>query len=99
MAARLGVEGMRKDALRSTNYYTHDYTVPENLRSVKFEPPETWTRISAPAPVKKGALPAEAEDFTEPSFRTPSGLVMAPYWSIHGERLAVYFEGKTNEEK
>ena len=94
MAARLGIEGMRKDATRSCNYYAHDYSVPEKLRSVKFEPPETWKRLSPPPPYDRGmdgASPEVPEPFVEPTFMTPSGLVVSPYWAIHGERLCVYF--------
>ena len=95
MAARLGIEGMRKDATRSCNYYAHDYSVPEKLRSVKFEPPETWKRLSPPPPYDRGmdgASPEVPEPFVEPTFMTPSGLVISPYWAIHGERLCVYFD-------
>ena len=95
MAARLGIEGMRKDATRSCNYYAHDYSVPEKLRSVKFEPPETWKRLSPPPPYDRGmdgASPEVPEPFVEPTFMTPSGLVVSPYWAIHGERLCVYFD-------
>lgn len=95
MAARLGVEGMRKDALRSTNYYTHDYAVPEHLKSVAFEDPATWKRLAPPPDPDRGmdgASPEPGADFAEPGFVTPSGRVMAPFWSIHGERFAIYFD-------
>ena len=95
MAARLGIEGMRKDATRSCNYYAHDYSVPEKLRSVKFESLETWKRLSPPPPYDRGmdgASPEVPEPFVEPTFMTPSGLVVSPYWAIHGERLCVYFD-------
>ena len=94
MAARLGIEGMRKDATRSCNYYAHDFSVPEKLRSVKFESPETWKRLAPPPPYDRGmdgASPEVPEPFVEPTFQTPSGLVVSPYWAIHGERLCVYF--------
>ena len=95
MAARLGIEGMRKDATRSCNYYAHDFSVPEKLRSVKFESPETWKRLAPPPPYDRGmdgASPEVPEPFVEPTFMTPSGLVVSPYWAIHGERLCVYFD-------
>ena len=95
MAARLGVEGMRKDATRSCNYYTHDFAVPEHLKSVKLESPETWTRLAPPPPYDRGmdgASPEVPEPFIEPTFKTPSGLVVSPYWAIHGERFCVYFD-------
>ena len=95
MAARLGIEGMRKDATRSCNYYAHDFSVPEKLRSVKFESPETWKRLAPPPPYDRGmdgASPEVPEPFVEPTFQTPSGLVVSPYWAIHGERLCVYFD-------
>lgn len=94
MAARLGVEGIRKDALRSTNYYTHDYNVPEHLRSVAYEPPAAWRRLPPPPEPDRGmdgASPEPKADFVHPSFQTPSGLAVAPFWAIHGERFAVYF--------
>ena len=100
MAARLGVEGIRKDALRSTNYYTHDYSVPEKLSKVVYFPPETWRRLDKPAspdPGMDGASPEPAEDFAEPSFMMPSGLVVAPLSAIHGERYAVYFNRDSDE--
>lgn len=99
MAARLGIEGMRKNATRSCNYYTHDYSVPEHLKSIAFEPPETWERLSPPPPYDRGmdgASPEVPEEFVEPVFKTPSGLVVSPYWAIHGERMCVYFD---EEEK
>ena len=65
MAARLGIEGMRKDATRSCNYYAHDYSVPEKLRSVKFEPPETWKRLSPPPPYDRGWIDADYLRVTE----------------------------------
>lgn len=95
MAARLGVEGMRKDATRSCNYYAHDFAVPEHLKSVKLESPETWERLAPPPPYDRGmdgASPEVPEPFVEPTFKTPSGLVVSPYWAIHGERLCVYFD-------
>ena len=95
MAAHLGIEGMRKDATRSCNYFAHDYSVPEKLKSVKFEPPQTWTRLAPPPPYDRGmdgASPEVPEPFVEPVFKTPSGLIVSPYWSIHGERMCVYFD-------
>lgn len=95
MAAKLGTDGMRKNALRSCNYYTHDYSVPPYLEKILFEPPSTWERLSPPPPYDPGmdgASPEVPEPFVEPSFRTPFGFEIVPYHSIHGERLAVYFE-------
>jgi hypothetical protein len=39
-----------------------------------------------------GASPEVPEPFVEPTFMTPSGLVISPYWANHGERLCVYFD-------
>ena len=102
MAARLGIEGMRKDATRSCNYYAHDFSVPEKLRSVTFEAPETWKRLAPPPPYDRGmdgASPEVPEPFVEPTFLTPSGLVVSPYWAIHGERLCVYFDSPRIPQK
>lgn len=102
MAARLGIEGMRKDATRSCNYYAHDFSVPEKLRSVTFEAPETWKRLAPPPPYDRGmdgASPEVPEPFVEPTFLTPSGRVISPYWAIHGERLCVYFDSPRIPQK
>ena len=95
MGAHLGIEGMRKDAVRSCNYFTHDYSIPEHLKSIPLEDPATWTRLAPPPPYDRGmdgASPEVPERFVEPTFRTPKGLIISPFWSLSGERMCVYFE-------
>lgn len=95
MAARLGIEGISKDALRSTNYFSHDYKVPEHLQSIAFEAPATWKRLPPPPAPERGmdgASPESAPDYAAPSFVAPSGRIWAPFWAIHGERYAIYTE-------
>ncbi|MBR1871505.1 MAG: glycoside hydrolase family 127 protein [Kiritimatiellae bacterium] len=94
MVGRLGTDGMRKNALRSQNYYTHDYTIPGHLRSIPFEPLESWTRISGSRPYERGmdgASPEIPESFPDPVFTTPSGLEIVPFYSLHSERYVMYF--------
>ena len=53
-----------------------------------------WTRLAKPPPHKKvwddASHPAEPY-WGEPNFKTPSGLVVSPLWTIHGERYVVYW--------
>ena len=94
LAGRLGTEGLSPWDIRSLNYFDHDYKVPPHLTKVALEPLETWTRLQPPPRHKKVWDDAsyEAEPYWgEPTFQTPSGLVVSPLWSIHNERYVVYW--------
>ena len=94
LAGRLGCEGLAPCDVRALDYYEHDYKVPERLARIALEPGETWTRLAKPPPHKKvwddASHPAEPY-WDEPNFRTPSGIVVSPLWTIHGERYVVYW--------
>lgn len=94
LAGRLGCEGVTPDSVRALDYYEHDYAVPERLAHVSLEPTDGWTRLAKPPPHKKvwddASHPAEPY-WGEPNFKTPSGLVVSPLWTIHGERYVVYW--------
>ena len=95
LAGRLGTEGVAPDDIRALDYYEHDYKVPAHLAHVALEPFDGWTRLAKPPPHKKvwddASHPAEPY-WGEPNFRTPAGVVVAPLWTIHGERYVVYWE-------
>jgi len=94
LAGRLGCEGVAPDDIRALDYYEHDYKVPKGIERVVLEPYETWVRLSKPPPHKKvwddASHPAEPY-WGEPTFKTPSGIVVSPLWTIHGERYVVYW--------
>jgi hypothetical protein len=77
------------------DYYEHDYKVPARLEHVALESVEGWTRLSKPPPHRRvwddASHPAEPY-WGEPNFRTPSGVVVSPLWTIHGERYVVYWD-------
>ena len=95
LAGRLGCEGVAPYDIRALDYYEHDYKVPANLEHVALEPTEGWTRLAKPPPHKRvwddASHPAEPY-WGEPNFRTPSGVVVSPLWTIHGERYVVYWD-------
>ena len=94
LAGRLGCEGLAPDAIRALDYYEHDYAVPRRLEHIPLEPMESWTRLGKPPPHKKiwddASHPAEPY-WGEPNFKTPSGIVVSPLWTIHAERYVVYW--------
>lgn len=94
LAGRLGCEGVTPESVRALDYYEHDYSVPARLGHVALEPPGTWKRLAKPSPHKKvwddASHPAEPY-WGEPNFATPSGIVVSPLWTIHGERYVVYW--------
>ena len=95
LAGRLGVEGIAKNRLRSTNYATHDFAIPPHLASVPLEPLDSWRRIAPPPPPPRdmdGATVETLDFFAHPSFVTPSGLKVSPFWAVHDERHVVYFD-------
>ena len=95
LAGRLGCEGVAPYDIRALDYYEHDYKVPARIEHVVLEPTEGWTRLAKPPPHKKvwddASHPAEPY-WGEPNFRTPSGVVVSPLWTIHGERYVVYWD-------
>ncbi len=94
LAGRLGCEGVTPGSVKALDYFEHDYAVPPRLAHVALEPPEGWTRLAKPPPHKKvwddASHPAEPY-WGEPNFITPSGIVVSPLWTIHGERYVVYW--------
>ncbi|MBQ1345717.1 MAG: glycoside hydrolase family 127 protein, partial [Kiritimatiellae bacterium] len=95
LAGRLGCEGVAPYDIRALDYYEHDYKVPARIEHVVLEPTEGWTRLAKPPPHKKvwddASHPAEPY-WGEPNFRTPTGVVVSPLWTIHGERYVVYWD-------
>ena len=95
LAGRLGCEGVAPYDIRALDYYEHDYKVPAHLEHVALEPMESWTRLAKPPPHKRvwddASHPAEPY-WGEPNFKTPSGVVVSPLWTIHGERYVVYWD-------
>ena len=95
LAGRLGCEGVAPYDIRALDYYEHDYKVPAHLEHVALEPMEGWTRLAKPPPHKRvwddASHPAEPY-WGEPNFKTPSGVVVSPLWTIHGERYVVYWD-------
>ena len=94
LAGLVGCEGMAPDDVKALDYYEHDYAVPAGLEHIALEPTDGWTRLAKPPPHKKvwddASHPAEPY-WGEPNFKTPSGVVVSPLWTIHGERYVVYW--------
>ena len=94
LAGRLGCENVSPWDIKSLNYFDHDYKVPAALEHVALEDPAAWTRLDEPPRHKKVWDDAsyEAEPYWgEPTFKTPSGIVVSPLWSIHNERYVLYW--------
>ena len=94
LAGRLGTKDLAPEDMKALDYYEHDYKIPQELEHVPLEPFDGWVRLEKPSPHKKvwddASHPADPY-WGEPVFRTPSGVVAAPLWTIHNERYVVYW--------